>query len=1321
MSEKTLNRVCWVRRVSGTSAKLVECVACLVSVFILWQGGVGGLRADYVASPYILSTFAGYAGSGSSDGPSAEATFNRPNGVAVDAAGNVYLADSDNSIIRKISTTGEVTTLAGTAGADGYADGVGAGALFYRPYGIAVNAAGTQIFVSDTLNHVIRKMVVNPTTGAVQVSSLAGFAGQTGTADGNGVAARFNQPTGLALSADGATLYVADTGNQRIRKVATSDGQTVAVASGVGLVTPLSLALSGDGTALYLADKGAHVVRRITLNAVSGTFVSIATLAGLAGTAGGVDGTGTAARFDEPTGLAVSASGLVYVTDSNGCLIRRIDPTTAAVTTLAGAYRQTGSTNATGSAARFTIPTGLLWQPGTGGSPGRLLLADNLNSQIRALDLSTLAVTTLAGRDPLRGGAEDGTGAGARFDDPRDIARDAAGNLYVTDRGNHLIRKITPSGVVSTLAGVADSIGSTDAPAGPGSAARFNTPSGIAVKADGSVIYVADRENHNIRKITTADGAVTTLAGAPAEVEASEKAGAVDGAGAAARFNQPSSLALDSAGNLYVADFSNHAIRKITPEGVVTTHAGALGVQGYIDANNGSQARFFNPVGICVTGAGDVFVADRENRVVRKINAAREVSTYATGLATPYDVAVDGTGRLYVLDYLRHLVYRKDSDGTPLQEMLGSLGQPGASDGIANAGRLRNPEGLTVDGAGNVFIADTGNDTLRYANLVPTPVITSAASASGTADIALAPFTVTASAGATTFAASGLPSPLYIAANTGVISGTPAQPGTFLVTVSATNLVGTGNATLTLTIAPSPFWTVSTLRAGSPLASIDGVAVDAAGTVYYSDSTDGKIYNRTSGGIETVFATGLNRPAALAAAPDGTLFVADNGINAVRKISPGGQVTTLVDENQVFNVLGQPSDFSVFTPAGLILAPGGQVLWFVDQGNNVLLSYNLSTNTLTKLSLTGAVANGLVIQSLVLTNEGVFYASVPEQNRILKILANGATSVFAGPSTGSAAGSTDGLGSLARFNQPLGLALDSTGNLYVADSGNQTLRRITPAGDVFTIAGSLGNVTPTAQNGKGTAARFDSLSTLAFGPDGRLFIADVGNLAVRIATAPPVFPVFTSASAASATEGMVFPGFIVTATGPVTTYSASNLPPGMSLNSSSGMISGTPAESGVYNATLLATNSLGTAESDLVFTITAPTWNAWQIAQFTSGELAQTAISGVAADPDGDGLCNLLEYVAASNPKLRDFGPPEFTLTNGYLELSFYRRRSLTGWRFNVEVSNDLITWNTGPAYVQEVSVEVVDPRREKVRMRSLTPLGNGSRQFIRMNLTPIH
>ncbi len=1311
MSEKTLKRVCRVRRVSGTMARLAGFAACLVSVFMLWQGGAGGLRADYVASPYILSTFAGYAGSGSADGPSAEATFNRPNGVAVDAAGNVYIADSDNSIIRKISTTGEVTTLAGTAGADGYADGAGAGALFYRPYGIAVNAVGTQIFVSDTLNHVIRKLVVNPTTGAVQVSSLAGFAGQTGTADGNGVAARFNQPTGLALSADGASLYVADTGNLRIRKVATSDGQTVAVASGVGLVTPLGLALSGDGTALYIADKGAHVVRRITLNAGSGTFVSIATLAGQSGTAGGVDGTGTAARFDEPTGLAVSAGGLVYVTDANGCLLRRIDPTTAAVTTLAGAYRQTGSTNATGSAARFTIPTGLLWQPGTGGSPGRLLLADNLNSQIRALDLSTLAVANLAGRDPLRGGAEDGTGAGARFDDPRDIARDAAGNLYITDRSNHLIRKITAAGVVTTLAGVADSIGSTDAPAGPGSSARFNAPSGIAVKADGSLIYVADRENHTIRQITAA-GDVTTLAGAPGQ------AGALDGLGAAARFNQPSSLALDSVGNLYVADFSNHAIRKITPGGTVTTLAGALGLQGYTEGL-GSQARFFNPVGICVTATGDVFVADRDNEVVRKITAAGQVSTYVSGFATPYDVAVDGSGRLYVLDYLRHLVYRKDSAGAPLQEMFGSLSQPGASDGIANAGRLRNPEGLTVDSAGNVFIADTGNDTLRYANPVPTPVITSAASASGTADIALAPFTVTASAGATTFAASGLPAGLSLAANTGVISGIPTQSGTFMVAVSATNLVGTGNATLSLTIAPSPFWTVSTLRAGSPLTSIEGVAVDAAGTVYFSDRDAGIIYKRTSAGVETVWATGFIQPTALAVAPDGTIFVAENGNSAVRKISPGGQVSTLVDDNQVYAALGQPSDFSVFTPAGLVLASGGQVLWFVDQGNNVLLSFNLTTSILTKLTLTGAVANGLVIQSLALTYEGVFYASVPEQNRIVKILANGATSVFAGPSTGSAAGSTDGLGSLARFNQPLGLALDSTGNLYVVDSGNQTLRRITPAGDVFTIAGLVGNTLPAAQNGKGASARFNSPSTLAFGPDGRLFIADSGNQAVRIATSPPVLPVFTSASAVNATEGLVFSGFTVTATGPVTAYSASNLPSGLVLNSVTGQITGTPAESGVYNATILASNSVGTAELALVFTVTAPTWTAWQNVNFTSGELAQTVISGAAADPDGDGLCNLLEYVAASNPKLRDFGPPGLTLTNGYLELSFYRRRSLTGWRFTVEVSDDLLTWNTGPAYVQEVGVEVLDLRREKVRVRSVTPLGNGSRQFFRMNLTP--
>ena len=216
-------------------------------------------------------------------------------------------------------------------------------------------------------------------------------------------------------------------------------------------------------------------------------------------------------------------------------------------------------------------------------------------------------VTTFAGGV---NGSTDGTGADARFNSPYGVAVDGDGNVYVADTSNHTIRKITAAGVVTTLAGTAGSFGSAD---GTGADARFFYPYGVAVDGDGNV-YVADRANHTIRKITPA-GVVTTLAGAAGS------SGSADGTGAVARFNYPDGVAVDGGGNVYVADTSNHTIRKITPAGVVTTLVGAATENGFSDGR-GPLARLYAPYGVAVDGGGNVYVADYANHAIRKVTPA---------------------------------------------------------------------------------------------------------------------------------------------------------------------------------------------------------------------------------------------------------------------------------------------------------------------------------------------------------------------------------------------------------------------------------------------------------------------------------------------------------------------------------------------------------------------------------------------------------------------------------------------------------------------------------------------------------------------------
>jgi sugar lactone lactonase YvrE len=296
-------------------------------------------------------------------------------------------------------------------------------------------------------------------------------------------------------------------------------------------------------------------------------------------------------------------------------------------------------------------------------------------------------------------GNADGVRAAPSFNFPQGVATDSAGNVYVADSNNNTIRKITPAGVVSTLAGTAGLTGSTDA---TGAAARFNFPFGVAADSAGNV-YVADSRNNIIRKITPA-GVVSTLAGTAGLT------GSTDATGAAARFTHPVGVATDSAGNVYVADTNNSTIRKITPAGVVTTLAGTAGVFGSTDAT-GAAASFNSPRGVATDSAGNVYVADTSNNTIRKITPASVVSTLAgtallagstdaTGAAAsfnvPIGVATDSAGNVYVADSNNDTI-RKITPAGAVSTVVGVAGQASFAPG-ALPGRLANPLGVAVSG-----------------------------------------------------------------------------------------------------------------------------------------------------------------------------------------------------------------------------------------------------------------------------------------------------------------------------------------------------------------------------------------------------------------------------------------------------------------------------------------------------------------------------------------------------------------------------------------------------------------------------------------------
>ena len=315
------------------------------------------------------------------------------------------------------------------------------------------------------------------------------------------------------------------------------------------------------------------------------------------------------------------------------------------------------------------------------------------------------------------------TGSGSTtFFSPYGVTMDSSGNLYIADSGNNCIRKISSSLVMSTLAGICGGGGTAD---GTGAAAQFNFPTGSAFDASGN-LYVADNGGECIRKITPAT-VVSTFAGLCSDW--GDSYGFVNGTGSAARFSAPWDIAIDSSGNLYVADETNNCIRKITSSAVVTSFAGNCGSSGGTTNGTGSAAQFGWPTGIAIDSSGNLYVADANNNCIRKITSGAAVTTLAgtcnnsypgsrgtangTGAAAQFNfpdgVALDASGNLYVSDGTNNCI-REITPSAAVTTFAGTCGSAsGSADGTGAAAQFNFPEGLTIDSAGNLYIADSGN------------------------------------------------------------------------------------------------------------------------------------------------------------------------------------------------------------------------------------------------------------------------------------------------------------------------------------------------------------------------------------------------------------------------------------------------------------------------------------------------------------------------------------------------------------------------------------------------------------------------------------
>jgi sugar lactone lactonase YvrE len=621
----------WLRNgvaiAGATNQILTVSPATILNDLDSYQVSVSNTAGTVLSDPTTLSVssqqidlIAGtLGGSGRVDGLGLAARFTAPGMLMSDNAGNIYI--SDNGSVRKATSTGTISTVAGKNGDIGYVDGPSTTARFGANVSFALHASG-DVFVFDTGNHVIRRI-----DNFGNVSTYAGTGG-SGATDGNVGTAQLGDPMAGVFDSNG-NLFFVDGRNCSVRKI--SAVGTVSTFAGLAGGSPCAFA---DGTAsaarfifpagiaidamdnLYVADQGNNRIRKITPAAV------VTTLAGN-GNSGcaNVDGTGSLAEFCAPYGIAIDAASNVYTTDFRNT-IRKTTPA-GLVTTIAGTgILGSGQyADGQGTAAGFSHPLGIVAD-----ASGNLVVADTENVSLRRINTSGM-VSTWAGT-PAHSGFSNGAG-GVLFNRPTGVCGDSSGSVFVADSGNQVIRKISLNGTVSTFAGASGSRGSSD---GPGAFARFSDPTDIACDSSGN-LYVSDTSNYTVRKITSS-GVVSTLAGSAGQQ------GSVDGAGANARFAYPAGIDVDGAGNVYLADYGNKTVRKITPSGVVTTLAGN-GSDGCIDGA-AANASFSFLWGLAVDHIGNVFVTD-DYKMVRKISTSGMVTTFA-GSCSAFPAVADGTG-----------------------------------------------------------------------------------------------------------------------------------------------------------------------------------------------------------------------------------------------------------------------------------------------------------------------------------------------------------------------------------------------------------------------------------------------------------------------------------------------------------------------------------------------------------------------------------------------------------------------------------------------------------------------------------------------------
>jgi len=688
--------------------------------------------AAVFAQDYSISTVAGGAPP-TTPAAAASTAIGTVKRVTTDASGNVYF--SSGNAVFKISSSGTLTLVAGNSRPGFSGDGgPAAAAQLNTPQGLAVDSQGN-LYIADQVNNRVRVVtpqgVINTFAGNGQVGKPR-FLGDAGLA----TAANLNLPGGVAVDHSG-NVYIADTGDNSIRKVGTNGiintiagngfgglGGDTLPATGSVLLQPEDVFVDSSNN-VYIADTGNAAIREITastgiINFIAGacniTSTSTDTNTGETCAIGyaGDGGLANAGGLVEPFAVAVDSSGNVYIAEPTDGRIREISTIKANIdinTIVGNGTLGFSGDGAAATAAELNRPTGVA----VDGS-GHIYIADSLNNRIRVAQAGG-NIGTFAGNGGYSYSGDGGPATSAQMNSPHAVAADRAGNYYIADSGNNVVRKVSAGGTITTFAG--NGTAGFGGDAGAATSAQLNGPQGVAVDSAGNV-YISDTGNSRVREVSGAT--IDTVAGGGTPGYAGD-----GGAAASASLYSPVGLAIDAKGNLYIADTNNSAVRKVT-NGTISTVAGN-GLQGYAgDGGPALSAQLNDPQGVAVDAAGNLYITDTLNYRVRMVSPAGNIATIAGNgmagysgdggaasqaqLSYPAGIAVDSGGDVFFADAGASVrkVYGNGTIATIAGN--GSIGYTGDG-GPATSASLNGPTGIAVDSNGDVYIADSGNNAVR--------------------------------------------------------------------------------------------------------------------------------------------------------------------------------------------------------------------------------------------------------------------------------------------------------------------------------------------------------------------------------------------------------------------------------------------------------------------------------------------------------------------------------------------------------------------------------------------------------------------------------